>query len=171
VVGEPVVDAGEDRDGAILPDRQSGGRVATADLGLDGVEIADEGHAFLGNRRGSGAGDLDQLAAGMREDAERHRHRDGNRRAPPAHPDCEGGHESDQRAGRDRVRERHVDEVDIGDRAQILAEDRALDTEEVETYPEVFHRLGREDQPEQGCLRELPLQDQGSGGMVDGLHE
>ena len=63
--GKPVVEAGEDRGGAILPDGRSGGGVAAADLGLDGVEIADEGHAFLGDRRGSGAGDLDQLATGM----------------------------------------------------------------------------------------------------------
>lgn len=39
--------------------------VASADIGLDGIEIADEGYALLGNRRGPGAGDLDQLAAGM----------------------------------------------------------------------------------------------------------
>ena len=63
MVDQPVVDAGEDRGGAILPDGQAGGRVAAADPGFDGVEIADEGHAFLGNRRESGAGDLDQLAA------------------------------------------------------------------------------------------------------------
>jgi len=65
VVGQPIVDTGEDRGGAILPDGQSGIGVVAADLGLDDVEIADEGHALLGNRCGSGAGDLDQLAAGM----------------------------------------------------------------------------------------------------------
>jgi hypothetical protein len=62
-VGKSVVDPVEDRGGAILPDGQSGGGVAAADLDLDGVEIADEGHALLSNWRGSGAGDLDQLAA------------------------------------------------------------------------------------------------------------
>ena len=45
VVRQPVIETGEDRGGAILPDGQSGGGVAAADLGLDGVEIADEGHA------------------------------------------------------------------------------------------------------------------------------
>ena len=66
MVGKPVIEAREDRGGAILPDGQSGGGVSAADLGLDGLEVADEGHAFLGNRRGSGAGDLDQLAARLR---------------------------------------------------------------------------------------------------------
>src|SRR5690606_7792069 len=61
----PVVDAGEDRGRAVLSCSQSGSGVASADIGLDGIEVADEGQAFLGNRRGSGAGDLDQLAAGM----------------------------------------------------------------------------------------------------------
>ena len=66
MVRQPVIETGEDRGGAILPDGQSGGGVAAADLGLDGVEIADEGHAFLGNWRRSGAGDLDQLTARVR---------------------------------------------------------------------------------------------------------
>ena len=65
MVGQPIVEADEDRGGAVLPDSQSGFGVTAADLGLDGVELADEGHALLGNWRGSGAGDLDQLAAGM----------------------------------------------------------------------------------------------------------
>lgn len=63
MVGKPVIDAGEDRGGAVLPNGQSGGGVVATDLGLDGVEIADECHAFLGNRRRARAGDLDQLAA------------------------------------------------------------------------------------------------------------
>lgn len=52
VVDQPVVDAGEDGGGALLPDGQSGGGGAAADPGFDGVEIADEGHALLGNRCG-----------------------------------------------------------------------------------------------------------------------
>ena len=65
MVNQPVVDAGEDRGRAVLSCSQSGSGVASADIGLDGIEVADEGQAFLGNRRGSGAGDLDQLAARM----------------------------------------------------------------------------------------------------------
>lgn len=60
-----VVDACDDQCGAFLPRRKAGCGVAAADLGLDGVELADEGHAFLGDWRGPGAGDLNQLAAGM----------------------------------------------------------------------------------------------------------
>ena len=59
------VDVVEDRGGAILPDGQLGGGVTASDLSLYGLEIADEGHAILGNRRGSGAGYLDQFAARM----------------------------------------------------------------------------------------------------------
>ena len=66
MVGQPVVDAGEDRGGALLPDGQSVSGVAAADFDLNGVEVAYEGHAFLGNRRGAGAGDLDQFAARVR---------------------------------------------------------------------------------------------------------
>lgn len=69
MVVQPVVDtggdAGGDAGGTLLTDGQPRGRVFAADVGLDGMEIADEGHAFLGNRRGTGAGDLDELAAGM----------------------------------------------------------------------------------------------------------
>lgn len=60
---QPVIEARKDRGGAVLTDGQSGDGVTAADLGLDGVEIADERHALLGDRRGSGAGDLNQLAA------------------------------------------------------------------------------------------------------------
>lgn len=63
MMGQPVVDAGEDGGGKLLPYGQSGSGVFAADIGLDGIEIADEGHAFLGNRRRTGAGDLDQLPA------------------------------------------------------------------------------------------------------------
>lgn len=66
MVRRPVIEAGKDRGGTILPDGQSGCGVSAADLGLDGVEVPDQGHAFPGNRRGSGAGDLDQLAARVR---------------------------------------------------------------------------------------------------------
>ena len=65
MVGQPDVDAGQQRGGAVFSGSQSSVGVAAADLGFDGVEIADEGRAFLGNRRGPGAGDLDQLTAGM----------------------------------------------------------------------------------------------------------
>lgn len=63
MVGQPDVDAGQQRGGAVFSGSQSSVGVAAADLGFDGLEIADEGHAFLGNRRGSGSGDLDKLAA------------------------------------------------------------------------------------------------------------
>lgn len=59
MMGEPVVDAGKDRGRALLPYGQSDCGIATADFGLDGVEIADEDDTFLGNRRGASAGDLD----------------------------------------------------------------------------------------------------------------
>jgi hypothetical protein len=65
MVLQPCVEAGEDRGCAFLPGCQPGRRVAAADIGLDGIKGADEGQAFLGNRRGAGAGDLDQLAAGV----------------------------------------------------------------------------------------------------------
>jgi hypothetical protein len=48
VVGQPIVETGDDRSGAVPPDGQSRHGVTAADLGLDGVEVADEGHAFLG---------------------------------------------------------------------------------------------------------------------------
>jgi hypothetical protein len=62
---QPIINAGEDRIGSLLPDGQSGGGVAAADLGFNGIEITDESHAFLGNGRRAGAGDLDQLAPRM----------------------------------------------------------------------------------------------------------
>ena len=65
MVGQPVVDADKDRSGAVLSGSQSRCGIAAADLGLNGVEIADEGHTFFGNRRGSDAADLDQFAARM----------------------------------------------------------------------------------------------------------
>ena len=51
MVRQPIVETGEDRGGAILPDGQSSGGILAADIGFNGVEIADEDHAFLGNRR------------------------------------------------------------------------------------------------------------------------
>lgn len=39
--------------------------VIATDVGLDGVEIADEGYTLLGNWRGTGSGDLDQFTAGV----------------------------------------------------------------------------------------------------------
>lgn len=62
---KPGVDAGEDRGGMLLSRVQPCGAVVTTDLRRDGIEGADEGNALLGNRRGAGAGDLDQLPAGM----------------------------------------------------------------------------------------------------------
>lgn len=64
MVRRPVIEAREDRGGAVLSYSQSWGGATAADLGLDEV-YADEGHAFLGDRRGSGAGDLDQFATRM----------------------------------------------------------------------------------------------------------
>lgn len=43
MVVQPVVDAGEDEGGTLLPYGESGGRIAATDVGLDGVEIADWG--------------------------------------------------------------------------------------------------------------------------------
>lgn len=53
MLGQPIVDAGEDRGGTVLPDGQPVVGATAADFGLDGVEVADEGHAFLGDRCGS----------------------------------------------------------------------------------------------------------------------
>ena len=66
MMNQPVVDAGENRGRAVLSCNQSGSGFASADIGLDGIEIADEGYPLVGNRRGSGAGDLEQLSARMR---------------------------------------------------------------------------------------------------------
>lgn len=62
VMGQPVVDAGEERGGVFPPDGQSGSGVAAADFGLDGIEIAEEAPPSSA----IGAGDLDQLAARVR---------------------------------------------------------------------------------------------------------
>jgi hypothetical protein len=40
--------------------------IAASNVGVYGAKLSDEGHTFLGNRRGARAGDLYQLAAGMR---------------------------------------------------------------------------------------------------------
>lgn len=45
MVGKSVVDAGEARGRTRLTDGQPCGRVFATDVGLDGVEIADEGDA------------------------------------------------------------------------------------------------------------------------------
>jgi hypothetical protein len=51
---QPIVQSGEDGRRTLLTDGKAGRRVFAADVGLDGVVVADEGHAFLGNRCGTG---------------------------------------------------------------------------------------------------------------------
>lgn len=41
MVDQAIVEAAQDWGGAVLPDRQAGVGVDAADLGLDGLEIAD----------------------------------------------------------------------------------------------------------------------------------
>lgn len=64
-MAEPSIYASENRGGAFLPRGEAHCGVVAADVGLDGIKIADEGHAFLCNRRGTVSGDLDQLSAGV----------------------------------------------------------------------------------------------------------
>lgn len=51
---------------ALLSSSQTGFRIASAQFRFDPIKFANPLHAFLGNRRGPGTGDLDQLAPCMR---------------------------------------------------------------------------------------------------------
>jgi hypothetical protein len=65
MIRQPGLGRGHDRDRPLLPSGKAHGEVATADLGLDPVELADQGQPGLGDRGWAGAGPLDQPAARM----------------------------------------------------------------------------------------------------------
>jgi hypothetical protein len=68
---------------------------------------------------------------------------------------------------RDRMRKRHVREMNVGDAAHGRFGRRAFDAEIVETDPGEFHRLGRQEQRCQGNGRVTTFQQKRGGGMVD----
>ena len=59
---QPFVEAGEDRDRALLTCGKAGHRILPPDIGLDGIESSDKAQALFGDWGRTGAGDLDQFA-------------------------------------------------------------------------------------------------------------
>ena len=78
-----------------------------------------------------------------------------------------------QRTGdgcRNRMRKRHVGEVNVRNAAHGGFSRRALDAEVIETDPRQLHRLNSEEHRSQRNRRKAPLDQKCGGGMVDSEH-